>query len=319
MDEGVQHALITLNTLGVPEDLHYLPVMGAEYLTRMGGPEMITYWRAMAVDESAPLLWRQRAEFFLVVTTVLALAHYYGTEASPGKQLEFNVAFLFFLKGFAQTAASVHTLSSSRCYLDGFSVARSLAGRVNLLALFSLGPHLFDRWLKSPKDRRFLDGHVRDELANHDVHIFPHLYEQFSEVTHGQFQAIAEAGYMEQGLFPRVSAIENQLLVAGKLLFGVVAGVGLAGLKTWPRSGVEQHLPEMERLQEHLWNEVLPPTRLDHLFTTVAEERHWKQIGKGRYRAGAWFDPAAFRRQHALFGRASRPKELGKLYREGAP
>ena len=250
---------------------------------------------------------------------MLSLMRLYACPSISDRQQEFAVAYLFLLKGLAQTASSVHTLSSAGCYLDAISVIRSLHGRVNLLALFALGPHLFDEWLKTPKESRFLDGHIRDELANHKITIFPHLYEQFSETIHGQYQALAETGYLQEGLFPRIFAIENQVLVASKLLFGVVGCIGLSVLALWPCQAIVADLKEEETLFAFLVDKLLPPYRFDHLFTSIAEDRHWRKSGKDRKIVGEAFDHTEFRRQVELFGRKQRPKELGKPYRKVGP
>jgi hypothetical protein len=126
-------------------------------------------------------------------------------------QLEFDVAYLWFTKSSAQAGASIQLLTNAACYADAFVVLRSLHGRVNLLVLMSLGTHLFDEWLKSPKAPRFLDGNIRKELVNHGIYTFPHFYEHASEIAHGQFAGVSEAGYMEHGLFSRTPAIENRI------------------------------------------------------------------------------------------------------------
>ena len=186
---------------------------------------------------------------------------------------------------------------------------------MNLLALFALGPHLFDEWLKDPRDKRFLDGRIRDELANHGISIFPHLYEQFSESVHGQYQALADAGYLEEGLLRRIVALENQVLVASKLLFGAVGTLGLSALELWPREGIRENLDESKELFGFLLDQILPPHRWGHLFTTIAEERHWRPAGKDKEIVAEWLDHGELRRQLELFGRKSRPKELGRPYR----
>ncbi len=317
LDEDRNSVLNAIASLGVPKDLLHIPLSGAFYFQEMGGPAISTYWSGPEVAEQSNLIQKQRGEMFLVVNSVLSLAHLYARASSPGRHQKFDVTFLFFLKGFAQTAAAVNLLCRAGCYLDAFGLIRSLASRVNLLALFALGPHLFDEWLKWPKDKRFLDVNVRNELANNGITIFPHFYKQFSEVIHGQYQAIGELGYMEKGLFPKVVPIENKVLVASKLLFGVIGSVGLAALTLWPRQGFGQELKEEERLFVFIADKLLPPNRLDHIIVTIAEERHWKKTSEqNKLVIGEWFDQTEFRRQLDLFGRPSRAKELGNVYRK---
>lgn len=318
LDEDENSALHAIATLGVPKEVLHIPLTGALYLQEMGGPAISTYWSGPEVAEKSNLIQKQRGEMFLVVTSALSLVGLYAHPSSSGRQQEFDFIFLFFLKGFAQTAAAVHMLSSAGCYLDAFALIRSLAGRINLLALFALGPHLFDEWLKSPREKRFLDGHIRKELASHGITIFPHFYEHFSEVIHGQYQAITELGYTQEGLFPKIVPIENQVLVASKLLFGVIGTIGLSALALWPRQGISEELKEQERLFAFVVDELLPSNRLDHLFTTIAQERHWKETSeKNKKVIGEWFDPTGFRRQLNLFGGNPPAKQLGKVYRKG--
>ena len=137
-------ALQAIAALGTPEDVLHIPLAGALYFQDMGGPAISAYWPSLEVADESDVIGKQRGELFLVVTSALSLASLYARPSLRRKQQEFDVAFLFFLKGFAQTVVSMHTLCLTQCYLDAFALTRSLAGRVNLLALFALGPHLFD-------------------------------------------------------------------------------------------------------------------------------------------------------------------------------
>ncbi|MGP0592919.1 hypothetical protein ACTRXD_10355 [Nitrospira sp. T9] len=318
LDEDRNSALHAIAALGVPKDLSHIPLTGALYCQEMGGPEISTYWSGPEVAEQSNLIQKQRGEMFLVVNSVLSLAHLYARASSPGRHQEFDFTFLFFLKGFAQTAASVNLLCGAGCYLDALALIRSLASRVNLLALFALAPHLFDEWLIEPKDKCFSDGNVRKELSSHGITIFPHFYKQFSEVIHSQYQAVGEAGYMQKGLFPKVVSIENQILVASKLLFGVIGNIGLSVLALCPRPEIREELKEEKRLFAFFVHELLPPNRFDHLFTTIAKERHWKKTSKKQEEViGEWFDLSIFRRQLDLFSQNSPAMELGNLYKKG--
>jgi hypothetical protein len=182
----------------------------------------------------------------------------------------------------------------------------------------ALGTHLFDEWLKSPKEPRFFDSRVRDELANHGITTFPHLYEHASEITHGQYLALTEAGYMETGLFPRIPAIENRILASTKLLFGIIGAVGSNVLALNPREKIDQDLHEHKALFSFMEEDILKPNRFDHILASIAEDRHWLKISKDKVAIAHWFSVSDFRRQLELFRRSSQPKPLGKLYRRSS-
>jgi len=287
------------------------------YLEEMGAPEAALWWPAENPDDKvANWLARQHTEFSLVVTSALSLAPLFGQPSTLDWEIDFNIAYLFFAKGCAQAAAAIQLLTHSRCYADAFTTVRGLHTRVNFLTLMALGPHLFDEWLKSPKESRFLDGHVRDELANHEIGTFPHVYEHASEVVHAQFTALAEAGYMETGLFPRVPAIENRVLASAKFLFGIIGWVGVSVLALQAGSRIDQELRDHENLFAFLDRDILAPNQFDHLLASIAEDRHWTTIGKDKMAIAHWFSASEFRRQLELFHRSSQPKRLGKQYRK---
>lgn len=303
--------------LKVPEELAHIPIAGATYLASMGVPDPAIWWPSdLGSDEVTNSLARQHSELSLVVTSTLSLMYLFGRPQKLDKHLDFDVAFLFFAKSLAQSAATIQLLTHARCYADVFTVVRALHTRVNLLTLMSFGSHLFDDWLKTPKESRFLDCHVRSELANHGVYTFPHVYEQASEVVHAQFFALTEAGYMEAGLFPHLPAVENRLLASAKFLFGIVGWIGVSVLSI--REGHEQDLDlrDHEALFAFLEQDVLAPNRWDHLLSLIAEDRHQIPMGKEKVAIGHWFSPREYQRQLGLFHRSSQPKRLGKLYRK---
>jgi hypothetical protein len=289
---------------------------GAMYLESMGGPDPDLWWPAHSGgNQVSDWLARQHCELSLSVAFALSLARLFGRQSRLDSQLEFDVAYLFFTKACAQAGASIQILTNSKCYADAFVVLRALHGKVNLLTLMALGTHLFDEWLKSPKETRFLDGRVRDELANHGITTFPHMYEHASEITHGQYLALTEAGYMETGLFPRIPPIENRILVSTKLLFGIIGAVGINVLALHPRDKIDQDLHEHEALFAFMEENILKPNRFDHLLASIAEDRHWLKISKDKMAIAHWFSASEFRRQLELFRRPSQPKRLGKQYR----
>jgi hypothetical protein len=199
-----------LVALEVPSALVRIPIAGALYLENMDAPEPALWWPSdLGSNDVDNWLARQHAELSLVLTSTLSVMALFGRPSKRDEDIDFDVAFLLLAKGLAPSAAAIQLLTGARCYADGFGVVRSLHTRVNLLALMSFGPHLFDEWLKAPKQPRFLDGRVRAELLNHGIYTFPHMYEQASEVVHSQLSALAEAGYMEAGLFPRIPSVER--------------------------------------------------------------------------------------------------------------
>jgi hypothetical protein len=306
--------IAALIALGVPEAAAPLLLAGGVFFENAGGVPWSDY---DSFDEDNPLA-KQRSEFFFTGLASFAVAHLLKKyEHKNDWRLKCDVTFLFHLKPLAQSMAAIDSLCRARCYADAIVVARALHSRVHQLALFALGPHLFDEWLKYPKHEKFLDGHMRSELANHGIHIYPHLYDQFSEVIHGQFQALQESGLFEQGLFPRVSAVENAAYVAAKFMLGVAGWVGLAAFRLdMNGTAPSDEIGAAGALFDWLRATVLVPSRMDHLWTMIAEERHWEKVSKKTTAVAKWFDFEDFEKQMALFHRVSSPKRLGKKYRE---
>jgi hypothetical protein len=137
-----------------------------------------------------------------------------------------------------------------------------------------------------------------------------------SEIIHRQFEALAEAGYLEAGLFPQLPAIENRVLASAKFLFGVIGWVGTTVLDFQSRGSVDEGVSDYLNLFNFLDKDILAPNRFDHLPASIAEDRHWIQIGKDKMAIAHWFSQSEFRRQLELFHRQSQPKQLGKLYKK---
>jgi len=172
-----------LQGLGVPLDSCGLFLDAARWLEASGGPAASSYWTAVDL----PLVDRQRDEFFVAGALALIGAHLVAAEPGGSDwRIRYDGAYLFETKPLAQTICSIDLLCSARCYVDAISVVRTLQSRVQLLVLFSLGPHLFDEWLVDSGAKKFRDGEVRKELAAHSLDIFPHLYHWFSDVVHGR-------------------------------------------------------------------------------------------------------------------------------------
>lgn len=300
--------------LGVPPEGVEYPFAGALYLEGVGGPPLSSFWNELSPD----LVARQRDEFFLAGTTALAVAQL--PRDIPHRndwRLSFDVAYLFQTKPLVQAIQAINLFCTARCYSDAFSVIRTLHSRTQQLVLFSLGPHLFDEWLRNPGHEKFLDGHIRGELSNQGIYVFSHLYDQLSEVVHGQLQALSETGYFEKGLFPEIPAVANMVFVAAKFLLGVIGWVGVSAVLV-DQDGVAQKPPGIEALTaiySTMFSNVLRPARFDHLWTMLAEERHWEKAGKDKTIIAKWFQFEEYQRQLRLFHRPGQPKSLGKRYR----
>jgi hypothetical protein len=300
--------------IGVPTDVIVLPLTGGLYLEAMGGPPRCSYWNS---TKDSPILEKQRDEYYLAGTSALMVAHLMTKVPNQEEwRLKFDVVYLFQVKLLAQTIRAIDLLCSAHCYGDALTLVRSLHSRAYQVILFSLSPELFDEWLRSPRHEKFLDGHMRAELGNLNIHIFPHLYEQFSEVIHGQFQGLADAGYFEQGLFPKVLPIANMAYVSAKFLMGVIGWAGVCALLQDRGSlALPEELNNLQKLYAFLVKGILIPNRFEHLWTMMAEERHWEKVSKTEVSIGKWFDFDEYKRQLDLFHRRSQPKKLGKKYR----
>jgi len=303
--------------MGVPNNTLHIPLIGSQYLEEMGWTPTSSFWNGTA--RSLPE--RQRNELYLVASgTIWIGLLLHKLPQQNDYRLQFDIAYLFQQKGVLQTLRSIDLLCSANCYPDALTIVRSLHTRLNLLILCSCGPYLFDDWLKNPKHEIFIDGHIRTELANHGLYPFPHLYDTFSEIVHGQYQALNESGYMVNGLFPEIPAIANLVLVGAKFLIGVMGWVGLSMLLQ-DRGGegrgtrLPHELQEAVLLYKYFRESLLVPNRYDHLWTMIPEERHWNKAGKGKKIVAQWFEFDEYRRQLGLFHRKSQPKQLGKKYR----
>ena len=282
---------------------------GGMYFEEMGGIPFREYWITDAFDN--------RDEFFLIANTSFSLAHLAGTLKPKNEwRLSFDVAFLFQTKANAQSIVAIEKLASANCYSDAFAICRTMHSRLNLLLLCSLNPSLFNHWLKNPKDEKFLDGHIRDELRNNGVHSMQHLYELYSEIVHNQFQALADTGYMEQGLFVDIPAIKNAIYVTAKFILAMSSYSMLSmAIIDLGSDSPSVHLQEHEVLFSFLKGKVLVPNRFDHMWTVLAEDRHWEKVGKNKYRIGDSFDFDGYREQLFKFHRVEgKRKKLSKKY-----
>ena len=311
-------ATTSLIALGVPSQLIHLPLTGGMYLENSGGIPINHYWPGASVGirkEPEHVVPQQRAEAFLVANSVLAILTVVKDNVPVDRQIEFDCFYMYLTKGFAQSLVAIDATCQSKCYLDAFRILRSLHGQVYLLLLFALGPHLFDKWLKDPKNEIFLDGAIRRESSKYGLHIYPHLYEEYSEIVHGQHQAQKELGFMVKGLFPEIVPIANRVYVTTKLLFGVIGWIGMCYLSLDYRPNSVNQLADLDSLWCFFQEEMLAPNRSDHLFTTVAVDRHWNKVGKNKWVISEPFNYKEFKRQIGLFHRDHSIKLLSSKYR----
>lgn len=307
--ETLSLKVAVLKTCGVPEELSNLLIAGGMYLEGQGGIPLSDYWLS-------PTTVNMRDEFFVVANTYLAVARIIPKLKCNHAWAEaFHVAFLLHMKANMQAINSLDSLCSMRCYGDAFSVIRSMHSRVNLLLLSALNPYLFNEWMRNPKDPKFLDGKVREILLNNNINTMDHMYEHYSEIIHGQFQALVDVGYMTGGIFPDLPAIMNQAYVSAKYLLAI-AGYSLVVMSSADLG--ESNLPEKMKqaviLYDKMEDYIFAIGRLEHLQTVFAEQRHWVSVGKDKVIAGTAYSPSQLRDQIEKFHREKQPKTLRKPY-----
>jgi len=299
---------LNLKSNGVPESAIPFLAAGAMYFEKMDGIKSDQYWKEKE--------FTMRDEFFVLLNSYLGMANIANNLPFQNEwRLKFDVSFLFFLKPNAQSAYSVDSLCEANCYADAFAVCRTMHSRLNLLMLFALKPQLFDDWLKNSKDDKYLDGKVRQELENRGVNTVEHFYHFSSEILHSQFNATASIGYFEEGLFPEIPAIKNQVYVTGKFILGMNYSVILHMISQDYEGETPKELELATDLFKWLMSKYLVSNRLEHLFTIVAEERHWVKEGKNKFKAGGNFDFQGFKEQVEKFHRSSgQQKTLSSKY-----
>ena len=304
-----------LYELGIPLELLVYPITGARYLESVGGPAISTYWNGQTRDPAQ----RQRDEIFVVACTTFWVSYLIGKTFDQDERCQsFDAAYLFQVKALVQFCRSIDLLSSARCYVDSFVLLRSLHSRIHLLLLFSLAPGLYSDWIKSPNLPKFRDARVRKELKRQGIVVFPHLYKQFSEIVHGEARALLKTGHIETGVFPYIAAINNMLFVAAKFLMGIAGWVGLSALlQYWNDTKAPIQKDEVERteqLYQYIISHILVPQRFDHLWTMIAEDRHWEKTSDSSFVICEAFDFAEYRRRVALFHRPEQAARLSQEY-----
>ena len=309
MSEKQIETLLKLNFSG--DQVAHL-MNGAIWHENSGGSPISSYWED-------PEKFTMRDELFLIVNLLFSLAMIILKNKGNEDFLAYQVVYLYFLKPNAQSVLSVDTLVSNGCYGDAFAVCRSLHARVNLMLLMSLEPKLFDDWLGNPKEDCYLEGHVRTELEKYGISTMSHIYELASEIIHNQYQGNADIGYFEKGVFGKIPAIENQIIVIAKFILAAASySLIKYGLLCKESDGVFADLQEMDKYFDHLLSSYLVPNRFEHLWASIGEERHWKKEGKNKMSIGGLFNFKSYSEQLKKF-RSSKSKgqkkKLGKEYR----
>lgn len=292
----------------IPDDSFVDIIAGAQYFEHFGGTPLTEYWKSKNFDN--------RDEMFIFLSVFLSLASLIKKIPHKSeKRLEFDVAYLFQLKSVAQTFYSIDTLNQNNCYTDCFSLIRTLLSKLNLLILFSINPKLFDKWLKEPKNEIFLDGKVRQELNNSGIYTAPYLYELTSEIIHGQYEALNDIGYLSgEGLFNELKPVRNQVYVLSKFILGFMIKIGLTMFRIDFGTSQNKELENFEKLFDWFLKNYLVHGRIDHIFTFMAEDRHWEKVGKDTYSGGGSFNFKEFEEQLKKFHKTGQPKKLSKKY-----
>lgn len=278
------------------------------HFEKMGSISIEDYW----VDEK----FTMRDEFFIIFNAYLNLGILIGeNKHNTDWKEDFEIAYLFQNKSNIQSALSINILTKNNCYADALSICRTLISRTNLLLLSALNPNLFDVWLKNPKSEIFLDGHIRKELENNGIRTIPHLYEFASEIIHSQAEGLSDIGYFENGLFPQLLPIENQIWVTVKFVFAIsYYSMICMTLEDFKGKQIPEKLKYHVELFDSLLKNILVYNRVEHMQTFIAEDRHWEKVGKVKKNIGGFFDFPGFREQIEKFHRKAQPKTLSKKY-----
>lgn len=308
MDRMTQR-MQALATHGVPVVHLEYPVAGLEWFEHYGGREgTASIWNHQE--------WTNRDDFFLVAGACFHVTSLLGRLPSQNDwRAEFDVAGLFLAKMIAQSVRSIDLVTRACSYVDAFTLLRPLAARANLLLLCALEPGLFDRWLREPTLPEFREREIEKELANCGIDTMGYVYDLASELTHSHFQAVGETGFLEQGIFPVIPAVSNRVYVTAKFLLGLVSWTTAVALRAdFIETAVPEDVQGQYDLQKYLHADVLHGARWDHLFATMAEDRHWVKLGKSQWKAGGTVDWTRCEDVIQKCRRSRQPKRVGKRY-----
>lgn len=303
--------LETMLEIGYTEDETALITAGAMWFEEQGGLNVSSY-----LNDAQTINGRE--ELLLIASLTFALGGVYTKNSEDENFQKFQIAFLYFLKLNAMSVVSLVSLLTNNCYPDSFSVCRSLHARSNLILLVSFQPELFRDWLQNPKESCYLEGHIRTELEKHGVSTMSHIYELASELIHNQYQAGVNVGYFERGLFPTIPSIENQICVYAKYVLASIAYSAIhVGLLSDAENEIKSDLRVFCSAFERTKKNYLFSGRMEHLWASIGEERHWEKKGKGKYKIGGLFEFSDYLSILTKFqsakGKGQR-KKLGKEY-----
>lgn len=310
MDEKIEKWFTILEKNNIPDEIIPSLLVGSDYFEKESGVLRNSYWNNSKFS--------MRDEFFVVLNAYFALCGAIQNRIPNNTEwrLKFDVAYLFQIKSNAQSCKSINELVFNHCYNDALVICRTMLSRLNILILFSLNPYLWNEWAKNPKDERFLDGHIRTELENSGIKTVSHLYELTSEIVHSQAEALLDIGYLTNGLFPDIPAVEDKVYIIAKFAIGTAYGtmIKMAEIDL-NYSNYPEELVNHRKMFDWLKNTYLLGNRLEHLFTFIAEDRHWKKVGKDKYDIGGTYDfneiEVQLEKFHKLKGQK---KKLSKKY-----
>jgi hypothetical protein len=308
----LKNKLSTLMEYGISESQAAKLIIGSIYYQDNGGIDVASYWH----DSTN---FNIRDEFYLIANTYLAFVYLLKKQDVENIDPwlgELQVAYLYYHKLNAQSIKSVDHLLSLNCFADAFAICRTLQSRVNMFLLCSLSPELFDHWTINPNDQRYREGEIRKELTSLGINTMEHVYKLASEVIHGHFSAHSNIGFFVKGLFADIPAIRHQIYTILKFLLAAHTYAFIQALLIGLKANDDlKYVIDLDLLFKYFFSNILEPSRIDHFFAIMGEERHWKKIGDEKYDTGGVYSFDKIKEQIIRFhnGRDSKSK-LSKKY-----
>ena len=300
--------IINLLENKVPKEFLEILYKGAQYYQNNNGVSLNTYWENKEFDN--------RDEFYIVLNAYFDLR--FLIEKLPYKNDwcgKFDSAFFITMKSIAQSALALDKLTKYYCYADSFSICRSMISKLNFLLICALNPNLFEIWFDNPKDERFLEGHIRQELRNNGINTVSHLYELCSEIIHGHPIALNEIGFLNKGLFLNNPRINNDLWVIAKFVVALSYHIIISMTLLDNGAGkIPEQLDLHDKLLSWLKEKILVNNRVDHIFLFFPEERHVEKVGKNKFEIATFYDFNSISTQINKFHRKGQKKTLSKKY-----
>lgn len=278
------------------------------------------YLAAHGVTTGVEPFWKSetlslRDEFFLVASL------YYDSIGQIEKNKEqnewrvsYDVAAIFLAKANAQTIRALELLVGAHCYADAFVLCRNLHSRLNLQILTALQPDLFDWWLKEPTAVIFREREMHGELENNGIPVMTHFYDLASEIAHSHASGLDATGFFNTGFFPELAPLANRIYTFAKFIIAGMAWTTICAIQVDATPTVPPEITARKALFDKLFADVLVTNRWDHVFLLMAEERHWKKIGKDKYQIGGGLNFTAIEEQMSKFHRSGQRKKLSKSY-----